>query len=77
MNAVNTVAAGPYNFVVKGKQRPFSNNFVVQSAEVVQYEGKDEIYAVVICTDNSKEPGRKYACNFSITGRLETCNTLN
>lgn len=74
---VNTVTAGNYNFVVKGGDRPFSNNFVQQSAEVVQYAGQDEVAAVVLCTSNSKEPGRKYFVQYSTQGRLQECNTLN
>ncbi len=64
---VNTVTAGQYNFVVKGENRPFSNNFVVQNAKV----------GVVLCTNNSREPGRKYFVQYSTQGRLQVCNTLN
>lgn len=74
---VNTVTAGEYNFVVKGENRPFSNNFVVQRAEVVQYEGQDEVACVVLCTADSNEPGRKYFAQYSTKGRLQECNTLN
>ena len=74
---VNTVTAGNYNFVVKGENRPFSNNFVQQSAEVVQYAGQDEVACVVLCTGNSREPGRKYFVQYSTQGRLQECNTLN
>jgi len=73
----NTVSAGSYNFVVKGKQRPFSNNFVVQSAKIVKYNGQDEIACVVLCTNDSKEPGRVYFVQYSTKGRLQECNTLN
>ena len=77
MQAVNTVSVESYNFVVKGKNRPFSNNFVVQSAKVVQYAGQDEIACVVLCTDDSKEPGRLYFVQYSAKGQLQECNTLN
>jgi hypothetical protein len=77
MQAINTVTAGEYNFVVKGEHRPFSNDFVVQSAKVVQYAGQDEIACVVLCTDTSKEPGRVYFVQYSTKGRLQECNTLN
>lgn len=77
MQAVNTVSAGPYNFVVKGQNRPYSNNFVVQSAKVVQYNGQDEVACVVLCTANSNEPGRIYFAQYSTQGRLQECNTLN
>ena len=73
----NTVSAGSYNLVVKGKQRPLSNNFVVQSAKIVQYNGQDEIACVVLCTNDSKEPGRVYFVQYSTKGRLQECNTLN
>lgn len=77
MQAVNTVSAGPYNFVVKGKQRPYSNNFIVQSAKVVKYNGQDEVSCVVLCTADSLEPGRLYAVQYSTAGRLQECCTLN
>ena len=77
MLAKNTVTAGQYNFVVTGKNRPFSNNFIVQSAKVVKYEGQDEIACVVLCTNDSNEPGRKYFAQYSTTGVLMGCNTLN
>jgi len=73
----NKVSAGSYNLVVKGKQRPFSNNFVVQSAKIVKYNGQDEIACVVLCTNDSKEPGRVYFVQYSTKGRLQECNTLN
>lgn len=74
---VNTVKVGQYNFVVTGKNRPFSNNFVVQSAEIVQYDGQDEVACVVKCTADSNEPGRKYFAQYSTKGELMECNTLN
>ena len=77
MQAKNTVTAGAYNFVVKGKNKPFSNNFVVQSAKVVQYNGVDEVACVVLCTADSKEPGRLYFAQYSTDGKLQECNTLN
>ena len=77
MQAVNTVTASNYNFVVTNDNRPFSNNFVVQTANVVQYEGQDEIACVVLCTADSKEPGRLYFVQYSTQGQLQECNTLN
>lgn len=76
-DAVNTVAAGKYNFVVTGSNRPFSNNFVVKSAKVVQYEGQDEIACTVLCTKDSNEPGRLYFAQYNTEGELMGCNTLN
>ena len=77
MQAINTVTAGEYNFVVKGEDRPFSNDFVVQQANITKYNGQDEIACVVLCTDTSKEPGRVYFVQYSTKGRLQECNTLN
>ena len=77
MQAQNTVTAGSYNFVVTGKNKPFSNNFVVQSAKVVQYNGKDEVACFVLCTANSKEPGRVYFVQYSTKGVLQECYTVN
>lgn len=80
MQAVNTVSASPYNFVVKGKQRPFSNDFVVQEIVKVVQRFKiavpqhDEVHCVVKCTSNSKEPGMYYFCVFTGTGKLIACN---
>ncbi len=73
----NTVSVQNYNFVVKGDNRPFGNNFVVQSANIVKYNGQDEIACVVLCTDNSKEPGRLYSVQYSTKGVLQECCTLN
>jgi len=71
----NTVSAGPYSFKVTKKQnKPFSNNFIVQSAKVVQYEGQDELEVVVKCTSDSKEPGMYYFCTYSTQGQLIACN---
>ena len=72
----NTVSAGPYNFTVTNKNRPFGNNFVVQKA-VVSTMQANEIECVVKCTTNSKEPGRTYYCIYSTSGTLLSCNTLN
>ncbi len=73
----NTVAAGPYTVKVAKKELPFGNNFVVQKAKVVQYAGQDELACVVLCTADSREPGRKYFVQYSIQGKLQECNTLN
>jgi hypothetical protein len=77
MQAINTVSAGPYNFVVTNDNRPFGNNFVVQRANVTKYNGQDEIACVVLCTKDSKEPGRLYSVQYSTQGRLQECCTLN
>lgn len=63
--------------VTKKCNKPFSNNFVQNSATVVQYAGKDEVQALVTCTANSKEQGRIYSVSYSMQGDLLACNTVN
>ena len=70
----NTVTVGSYTFKVKNKQRPYSNNFIVNFAQVVQFNGQDEVYAQVTCTADSKEPGMQYFCTYSTQGELIACN---
>lgn len=77
MQQVNVVAAQQYFFIVANKQRPYSNNFTVNSAEVKQYNNKDEVHCVVTCTQDSIEAGRVYYCIFTTKGKLVACNTLN
>jgi hypothetical protein len=77
VQAQNTIKVYPYNLVITGKNRPFSNNFVVQQAKIVQYDGQDELACVVRCTSNSNEPNRLYFVQYSTTGVLQECNTLN
>lgn len=69
----NVISAGQYQLSISGSNRPFSNNFTQLSAEIVQYEGQDEIRAEVKCTNSSKEPGRIYVCNYSLDGVLQEC----
>jgi hypothetical protein len=75
--AQNTIKVYPYNLVIKGKNKPYSNNFVVESAKVVQYNNKDEIACFVRCTATSKEPGRIYFAQYSTKGVLQECYTVN
>jgi hypothetical protein len=77
LEAKNTVTVGSYNFVVTGKNKPFSNDFIQQSAKVVQYDGVNELACVVLCTENSKEPGRRYFVQYNTKGVLMECRTLN
>lgn len=65
------------NFIVKGEHRPFSNNFVQDRAKITREYGKDEVFAFVTCTADSIEPGRTYACFYTLEGKLIACNTLN
>ena len=73
----NVVSAGQYKLTIKGSNRPFGNDFVQTEAEIVQYEGQDEISAYVLCDKNSREPGRIYKCAYSLDGVLQACNTVN
>lgn len=70
----NTITVGSYNFAVTDANRPYSNNFVVDFAKVVQFNGKDEVYAQVTCTADSREPGMQYYCTYSTDGELIACN---
>lgn len=63
--------------VTKKANKPFSNNFTQVSARIVQYEGQDEVLAQVLCTNNSREPGRTYAVVYSLQGEMMGCNTTN
>jgi|APFre7841882793_1041355.scaffolds.fasta_scaffold04179_2 hypothetical protein len=73
----NTISLPALNVNFVATDLPFGNNFVQKSAKIVQYQGTDEILAYVLCTKDSMEPGRIYACNYSMAGRLEACNTIN
>ena len=59
------------------KELPFSEPFTQVEARIVQYEGVDEVLAYVKCTEEAREPGRMYACYYSMNGKLEGCNTIN
>ena len=65
------------NISVKCKQLPFSNKFTARKVRIVQDAGVDEIHLRALCTSDSKEPGRVYACAYSLQGDLLACNTLN
>jgi hypothetical protein len=73
----NTITVSTLSFNVAKKQRPFSNNFVQNSARIVQHEGGDEVHAYITCTANSQEPGRIYKCAYSMQGELLACCTVN
>lgn len=62
---------------VNVKRGPFGNKFKVQGAAIMQYAGQEELALRVLCTDDSREPGRIYSCNYSLDGDLLACNTLN
>ena len=66
------------NFTVKGKNRPFSNNFVLMGIKrfVRTRNGRDAVAVLVKCT-NSNEDGRIYYCVYTYAGTLVECCTLN
>ena len=63
--------------VTRKANKPFSNNFTQLKAKVVQYEGLDEVLALVQCTASSSEPGRQYTVSYSMQGNMLACNTYN
>lgn len=73
----NTLQVSETVVKIANKERPFSNNFVQRKAEIVQFKGKDEIRATVLCTENSNEPGRIYATAYTMQGKMLECFTLN
>ena len=40
-------------------------------------KGVPEIYALVKCTDDSREPGRIYSVNYNFSGEMMGCETEN
>ena len=64
---------------VKCKRGPFGNLFTVRKAVIEQYQGKGpkELHAIVLCTDDSREPGRLYSVDWSLDGEMIACSTLN
>jgi hypothetical protein len=73
----NTITCNNITFTATKANKPFSNNFVQLDSAIVQYKGKDEIFATVQCTKDSREEGRIYACTFSMKGKLLGCYTIN
>lgn len=67
------------NFTVTGKNRPFSNNFVLMGIKrfVRTRNGRDGVEVLVKCTNDSNEPGRIYYCLFTYKGTLLGCDTVN
>jgi hypothetical protein len=65
------------NVTVTIKELPFSNTFTASNAKLVTTQGITELQLVATCTATSKEPGRKYACFYTLQGMLDSCYTLN
>jgi hypothetical protein len=72
----NVISTPSCTFTATAFNRPFGNNFVAQTAVPSPFR-KNEIEAIVTCTQNSKEPGRVYYCIYNTAGTLVSCNTLN
>ena len=74
MRKVNSAQAVTVNDVtVQVKHGPYGNKFTVQRAKIEQ----DMLQIKVLCTADSREPGRVYICNYSMKGDLIACATLN
>ena len=69
----NVITCNNVTLQISNTQRPYSNNFVQQSATL----RNNNIHAVVVCTANSKEPSRVYACVYNMQAQLLACCTLN
>ena len=77
MQQQNVVSANGFTIKVSKKQLPFGNNFVQHKAIAEQPE-PNEVQAYVLCTANSKEPGRIYFVAYSkTTSELIECYTVN
>ena len=77
-NAQNVIICNDVTLNIKKAHLPFSNNFVQLSAKIVQVTSKrKEVYAQVLCTANSLEPGRIYAVVYNMRAQLLECCTLN
>ena len=63
------------NFTATKKNRPFSNNFVLQGIKrfVRTRNGRDAVEVLVKCTNDSMEPGRVYFCLYTYKGTLLSC----
>jgi len=73
----NTITVNDTVLTIAQKELPFSEPFTQLEARIVQHEGVDEVLAYVTCTAEAKQPGRMYACYYSMEGKLEGCNTMN
>jgi len=78
--AINTVIINSVSVEIKGKHRPYSNNFTVLAYPAAPADMKltaTETYVHVKCTEFSQEPGRIYACIYTQAGKLDSCISLN
>jgi hypothetical protein len=67
------------SFTVKGKNRPFSNNFTLMGIKrfLRTRNGRDAVSVLVKCTNDSIEAGRIYYCVYTYSGTLIECCTVN
>ena len=70
----NTIITPDCNIVV-AKRSPYGNNF--KQKHYVKPVGKNAHAVIVLCTEDSKEPGRVYYCVYTNKGALKECCTLN
>lgn len=73
-NDENGAIIATRTIVVKGKNRPFSNNFVLYELHEVD---NNFVSCTVRCTKDSNEEGRLYYCTFTKLGSLVGAHTLN
>jgi len=73
-NDANGAVIATRTIVVKGKNRPFSNNFVLQELREVTTHF---VKCIVRCTKDSKEEGRLYYCTFTKSGGLYEAFSIN
>ena len=71
------VTAQNKNVTVTLKELPFGNKIVASNAKIVMYGSQEELHLTATCTAASREPGRKYACMYSLNGTMLECYTLN
>ena len=61
--------------VINVKRGPFGNVFVQRGPASLSEDGLVKFHA--LCTKDSLEPGRIYACWATLQGDLQDCFTLN
>ena len=74
MSTVNTIMLNNKKIAVTGKNRPYSNDFVVlQVRGKTCSAGQAAVKVVVRVTDAGQEPGRTYLCVYTLAGELLAC----
>lgn len=67
----NNANASQRKFVVSKRNLPYKNNFVQLSAAM--FDDAITLRVLVQCTEDSREPGRVYACLYNVAGSLQGC----